>query len=311
MTRRDSLQSFVRSSQVNITEFPDRPTRAPRKRYRSVWISDLHLGTRGCRSDPLLDFLEGMETETLYLVGDIVDLWALRSRFFWPKSHDAVVISILEHARRGTKVLYIPGNHDEALRMHVGSRFGGVTVVSDAVHETADGRQFLVVHGDVFDIVSCHADWLSHLGAQADAALLVVNHWLNRGRQRVGLPYWSLSAYLKGRMTRAVNLLGNYEAALVDEARRRHVDGIICGHIHRAEIRHIGDILYGNSGDWVESCTALVEHHGGRMEVLHCATTDHHQPVRVAVRSAGAVAAARRSAAILRALNGGRQSRFS
>lgn len=250
------------------TELSARRAGRSRQPYRAVWISDVHLGSRGCNAERLLDFLAEMETDTLYLVGDIVDFWALRSRFFWPESHRAVVRAILEHARQGTSVLYIPGNHDDVLRKRIGSRFGSVEVVADALHETEDGRQLLVVHGDMFDIVSRNANWMWHLGARAYTALLVANRQLNRARRRFGLPYWSLSAFVKSRVKRAVNLIGNYETALVGEARRRQVHGIVCGHIHHAEVRNIGTTLYGNSGDWVESCTALVEHHGGKLEVL-------------------------------------------
>jgi len=237
--------------------------------YRTIWLSDIHLGTRGCKADVLLSFLKHTESETLYLVGDIVDGWRLKRAWFWAQSHNDVVQKVLRKARKGTRVIYVPGNHDEALRDFTGHHFGGVAVVDEAVHQMADGRQFLVIHGDAFDGVVRYAKWLAILGDHAYTVLLAANHWLNIARRFLGYPYWSLSAFLKHKVKNAVEYISNFEVAVAAEARRRNVAGVICGHIHHAEIREIDGILYCNDGDWVESCTALVEHADGRLEVLH------------------------------------------
>jgi UDP-2,3-diacylglucosamine pyrophosphatase LpxH len=237
-------------------------------RYRAIWISDIHLGTRACKAEYLLDFLRHTDSEYLYLVGDIVDCWRLRRSWFWPQSHNDVVQKILRKARKGTKVIYVPGNHDEALRDYVEMTFGGIQVSMEAIHVTANGRQLLILHGDDFDGVVRYAKWLAILGDHSYEAMIAVNHWFNLLRRRLGYPYWSLSAYLKHRVKNAVEFISNFEAAVAEEAERRQVDGVVCGHIHRAEIRQIGSVLYCNDGDWVESCTALVEHRDGRLEIL-------------------------------------------
>ena len=243
--------------------------RVERTRHRTVWVSDTHLGTRGCRADLLLEFLRSFEAETLYLVGDIIDGWRLKKSWYWAPSHSEVVHEVLAMARRGTRVIYVPGNHDEALRDYVGLQFGDVELVREAIHETADGRRLLVMHGDEFDVVVRYAKWVALLGDWAYNALLSINHYFNIVRRRLGYPYWSLSAYLKHKAKRAVEFIGHFEDALATEAARRGVDGVVCGHIHKAEMRRIGDILYCNDGDWVESCTALVEHMDGELEILH------------------------------------------
>ncbi|MEX1109017.1 MAG: UDP-2,3-diacylglucosamine diphosphatase [Dongiaceae bacterium] len=237
-------------------------------RYRTIFISDIHLGTRGCKAEFLLDFLRMTESDYLYLVGDIIDCWRLRRAWFWCQSHNDVVQKLLRKARKGTKVIYVPGNHDEALRDYVDMQFGGVLVMAEAIHEMADGRRFLVIHGDQFDGIVRYAKWLAFLGDRAYNLMLSANHWFNHARQRLGYGYWSLSAYLKQRVKDAVRYIDDYETAVADEARRRGVDGVICGHIHKAEMRRIDDILYCNDGDWVESCTALVEHFDGRLEIV-------------------------------------------
>ena len=239
--------------------------------YRAIWISDVHLGTSGCQANYLLDFLKHNEANKFYLVGDIIDGWRLKKSFYWPQAHNDVVQKIMRRARKGTKVYYIPGNHDEAAREYLGVQFGGVSVVNELVHTTADGRRFLVIHGDQFDGVVKYAKWLALIGDQAYVVLLVLNTWLNYVRRKLGFTYWSISAYLKHKAKTAVEYIGNYETALADEARRRQVDGVICGHIHNAEMREIEGIEYYNDGDWVEGCTALVEHASGAMEVLHWA----------------------------------------
>jgi UDP-2,3-diacylglucosamine pyrophosphatase LpxH len=241
------------------------------RRYRTVFISDVHLGARGCQAELLLDFIRHIECETLYLVGDIVDGWKLRSGWHWPQPHNDVVQKILRLARKGVKVIYVPGNHDDRVRDFVGVHFGGVVVARDAIHETADGRRFLVLHGDEFDGVVQHARWLAFLGDYAYRALLAFNTAFNRVRRRLGFGYWSLSAFLKTKVKNALQFVENFEAAVAAEARRRGVDGVICGHIHKAEMRDIDGIAYINDGDWVESCSALVEHADGRLEILEWA----------------------------------------
>ena len=243
---------------------PPAPTR-----YRSIWISDVHLGTRACQAEYLLDFLRRTESDTLYLVGDIVDGWRLRRHWYWPQAHNDVIQKLLRKARKGTRVIYVPGNHDEAARQFCGLTFGGISVAAEAIHEAPDGKRFLVIHGDQFDVVVRRAKWLAHVGDRAYALLLATNTMVNRVRRRLGLTYWSLSAYLKHKTKRAVEFIGRFEDALTEEARRRGVDGVICGHIHTAEIKTMRGILYINDGDWVESCTALVEHESGEMEVVN------------------------------------------
>lgn len=243
-------------------------TVAEPRHYRSIWISDVHLGTRGAQSEALLDFLAHSSSEYLYLVGDIVDGWRLRKSWYWPHSHNEVVQEIMRRSTQGAKVFFLPGNHDEAAREFLGFQFGGVHVLDDMIHTTADGRRFLVIHGDQFDSVVEYAQWLARIGDTAYAILLRINTGLNVIRRKLGFTYWSLSSYLKQKAKRAVQFVGNYETTLTDEARRREVDGVICGHIHRAEMREMKGVLYCNDGDWVESCTALVEHQDGRLEIL-------------------------------------------
>lgn len=240
-------------------------------RYRAIWISDVHLGTRGCKADLLLDFLKNTDSEYLYLVGDIVDGWRLRRGWYWPQAHNDVVQKLLRKARKGTKVVFVPGNHDEFARDYTELQFGDVLVIDEAVHRTAAGKELLVLHGDAFDGVVCYARWLAVLGDQAYTLALGLNHVLNLVRRRLGYPYWSISAYLKHKVKNAVQFIGRFELAMAELAHKRGVDGIVCGHIHHAEIRDIDGILYCNDGDWVESCTALVEHGDGRLEVLRWA----------------------------------------
>jgi UDP-2,3-diacylglucosamine pyrophosphatase LpxH len=236
--------------------------------YRSVFISDIHLGTRGCQADLLLDFFRHMSCEKLYLVGDIVDGWRMKRRWYWPQTHNDVVQKILRFARKGVIVTYIPGNHDDRVRDFCGVHFGGVVVARDAIHQTADGRRFLVLHGDEFDGVVRYAPWLALAGDFAYRSVLALNTYLNRARRRFGFGYWSLSAFLKAKVKNALHFIDDFETAVAAEARRRGVDGVICGHIHKAELRSIGGALYANDGDWVESCTALVEHFDGTLEIL-------------------------------------------
>lgn len=239
------------------------------KPYNAIFISDVHLGTRGCQADLLLDFLRHHDSDHLYLIGDIVDGWRLKRSWFWPQAHNDVVQKVLRKARKGTRVIYVPGNHDEAGRDYCGLDFGGVQVMREAIHTGADGKRYLVIHGDEFDGVVKYAKWLALLGDWAYNLALRLNTWVNIARRRLGLPYWSLSAYLKHKVKNAVEYIGNYEHAVAEAARERGVDGVICGHIHHAEIRDMGGLIYCNDGDWVESCTGIVEHRDGRLEIVH------------------------------------------
>jgi UDP-2,3-diacylglucosamine pyrophosphatase LpxH len=237
-------------------------------RHRTVWISDTHLGTRGCQAAALLAFLDRVECDYLYLVGDIIDFWRLKRAPYWPQLHSDVIRKVLSKARAGATVTVVPGNHDEYLRRFCDLQLGNIMVTREAIHRTADGRLLLVVHGDEFDgITRCHR-WLALTGDVGYEALLVLNRWFNNARRPLGLPYWSLSAYVKGKVKRAVSFVTAFEAGLAHEAARRGLQGVVCGHIHRAEMRDLGGVLYCNTGDWVESCTALVEQHDGRLELL-------------------------------------------
>ena len=246
----------------------DDAPQADGRRLRAVFISDLHLGTPGCQAKALLAFLKAHPSDKLYLVGDIIDGWQLRRKWYWPQSHNDVVQKVLRRARKGCKVIYVPGNHDEFARHFIGHQFGGVEVVEDALHTTADGKKFWVIHGDHFDGVIQHAKWLAYLADNLYELALRLNTRFNSLRARLGLPYWSLSQYLKYSVKGAVKYIQQFERAVAHEARKRGFDGVICGHIHHAEIRDIDGILYCNDGDWVESLTALVEHHDGRLEIV-------------------------------------------
>ena len=246
----------------------DAPSADAKRRYRSVWISDIHLGTPGCQAHALLDFLKHVDSDHLFLVGDIIDGWQLRRSWYWPQSHNDVIQKLLRKARKGTRVIFIPGNHDEFARRYVEHNFGGVDVADEWIHETADGRRLWITHGDLFDGVIQCAKWLAHVGDSLYEFTLRLNRHLNSLRVRLGLPYWSLSKYLKRKVKRAVSYVGDFEAAVAREARRRGVHGVVCGHIHHAELREIDGILYANDGDWVESLTALVEHADGRLEII-------------------------------------------
>jgi UDP-2,3-diacylglucosamine pyrophosphatase LpxH len=257
---------------------------SPLTHYRTIWLSDIHLGTRGCKAEFLLDFLRHHEAETIYLVGDIVDMWRLRKSWYWTQGHNDFVQKMLRKARKGTRVVFIPGNHDEALRDYLGLQAGGILLAEEAVHETADGRRLLVIHGDAYDGVVRYARWLAVLGDGAYTLALALNHHFNAVRRRLGYPYWSLSAYLKGRVKNAVEYVGNFRAAVTDEARRRGLDGVVCGHIHHAEIAELDGILYCNDGDWVESCTALVEDFEGRLSIVRWAERRGLDPLTPAAR---------------------------
>lgn len=238
------------------------------KHFRTLFLSDIHLGTTGCQADLLVDFLRDHDAEKIYLVGDIVDGWRLRRNWYWPQSHNDVVQKLLRKARKGAEVIYVPGNHDEFLRGYLGSHFGGVEVRETDLHETADGRTLLVIHGDQFDVVVRHARWLAHFGDWAYVSALHANTWVNRVRRGLGFPYWSLSKWAKLKVKNAVSFIGAFESALANEARRVGADGVVCGHIHHAVIGEREDIQYINTGDWVESCTAVVENHDGKLQLI-------------------------------------------
>ena len=238
--------------------------------YRCVFISDTHLGTRGCRGAFLADFLRQASCDQLFLVGDIIDGWRLRKSWYWDESHDEVLRQILRKARSGTEVTYIPGNHDEMFRawLPLGLEIAGIELRAESTHVTAAGLRLLVTHGDAFDSVVRYAKFLAVLGDSAYTFALITNRWFNAIRRQFGYPYWSLSAWLKRQVKGAVKAIDRFEVALANEARRRGFDGVVCGHIHHAEMREINGVLYLNDGDWVESCTALVEHHDGRLELI-------------------------------------------
>lgn len=241
------------------------------KHFRSLFISDVHLGTKGCQAELLLDFLRDHDADVIYLVGDIIDGWRLKQTWYWPQAHNDVVQKLLRKGRKGARIVYLPGNHDEFLRDYYGMHFGGIEVVETAIHETADGRRFLVIHGDFFDVVVRHAKWLAFLGDWAYETALTLNTYLNFARRKLGFGYWSLSAWAKLKVKNAVNFIGSFEETLSAEARKHAVDGVICGHIHHAAIHDIHGVSYVNTGDWVESCTAIVEHSDGRLELIRWA----------------------------------------
>ncbi|MBC7983847.1 MAG: UDP-2,3-diacylglucosamine diphosphatase [Candidatus Obscuribacterales bacterium] len=247
-------------------------------KFRSVFVSDVHLGFRGCSANFLLDFLKSVDTEYLYLVGDIVDLWSLKKSFYWPQEHNNILRLILSKAKRGTKVIYIPGNHDEVFREYAGHVFGNLEIQEEVIHTTADGRRLLVLHGDAFDSVIKCAPWLGHLGHHAYELILKLNRYFNWARKKLGFPYWSLAAYLKHKAKTAVTYIDRFEETLAHEAKRRGVDGVVCGHIHHAQIIDVQGVQYMNCGDWVESCTTLTEDFNGHMELLHWSERQHVLP---------------------------------
>ena len=238
------------------------------RRYRTIFLSDVHLGTRGCKASLLVDFLTQNSCETLFLIGDIVDGWRLRRRWFWPEAHNRVVEAVLHKIDSGTRVIYVPGNHDEVLRPYCGRTFAGVEIVREAVHQTADGRHLLVIHGDRFDAVIAYARWLAYLGDGAYTLALHLNEVFNGLRRILGFEYWSLSGFLKRKVKNALEYICRFESAAAREARNRGFDGVVCGHIHQAAIKTIEGVLYINDGDWVESCTALAEDWHGNLEIL-------------------------------------------
>ncbi|WP_455203957.1 UDP-2,3-diacylglucosamine diphosphatase [Kaarinaea lacus] len=264
--------------------------KAQPRRYRSIWISDVHLGFKGCKADYLLDFLAKTESDFLYLVGDIVDIWSMKKGIYWPQTHNNVLRSILGKAKKGIKVVYIPGNHDELFREYVGTHFGGIEIKQEELHTTSSGAKFLIMHGDEFDgAIKCNK-LLEIVGNHCYDILLELNRIVNFIRRKFGFPYWSLSSYIKHRVKNAVNYIHRFEKAVAHEAHRRKVDGLICGHIHKANMCDINGMRYCNTGDWVESCTALVEHNDGSMEILHWTKQDNIHNIVNAIKQLQKVA---------------------
>ena len=265
---------------------PDGP---PASRFRSLFLSDLHLGARHCQAELLVDFLESHEAEELYLVGDIVDGWRLKRAWYWPKAHNDVMQAILRKASLGVRVVYIPGNHDEFVRKFVGRQIRNVEVLEKAIHVTAAGRRYLVTHGDQFDVVIQNAKWMAYLGDRFYEAALTSNTWLNLVRSRLGLDYWSLGAFAKRHVKSFVNIVGQFETVVAQDIQRRGLDGVICGHIHHPVSRRMNGVHYVNTGDWVESCSAVAESSDGSLEVIRwtdrARTQWHRAPPPVAVEA--------------------------
>ena len=263
------------------------------RRVRTLFLSDIHLGSKAAKADFLLDFLRWHDADTIVLVGDIVDGWRLKRNWYWPQSCNDVVQKLLRKARKGSRIVYVPGNHDEFLRDFPGRHFGGIEVARQHIHEAADGRRYLVLHGDEFDIVVRNARLLAYLGDWAYDAAIAINVGLNTVRRRMGLPYWSFSAWAKLRVKQAVNFIGEFQRVVVEEARRHGVDGVVCGHIHHAVMSELDGVRYINTGDWVESCTAIAENFDGRMELI---VWQRKSGLRAAAVSEAALAAPARAA---------------
>lgn len=261
MNARDPFNGIKRNKK-------DKEKKSKPLHFRTIWISDIHLGTSGCQAKRLLEFLKATESDKLYLVGDIVDGWQLKRRWYWHQTHNDVVQLVMKKAKKGTKVIFVPGNHDESVRQFIGLDFGGIKIRDELIHTTANGKRMLVLHGDRFDGVIACAKWLAYVGDSLYTMILKFNQVFNAWRARAGLPYWSLSQYLKLKVKNAVSYITSFEDALAAEARKQGLDGVICGHIHKPEIREIDGILYCNDGDWVESLSALVEDKLGELRLV-------------------------------------------
>lgn len=235
---------------------------------RSIWISDTHLGFRGCQAELLLNFLHSVHSNNLFLVGDIIDCWSLKRNFYWPQTHNNIIRTILGKAKHGTKVVYIPGNHDELFREYCGNVFGNVEIHKQYIHTTANGRRLLILHGDEFDSIVTHSRLLANIGSHAYGILIKLNVVVHFFRKLFNFTYWSLASHLKHKVKNAVNYISNFEQALTNVAAEKKVDGVVCGHIHHAQISEVNGVLYCNDGDWVESCTALIETHDGQLHLL-------------------------------------------
>lgn len=237
--------------------------------YKTIWISDLHLGSTQCQADVLLDFLRYNDSEKLYLVGDIIDFWSLSKKMYWPRDHNTVIQKILRKARHGTQVLYIPGNHDENIRDYDNYVFGDITVKNFDVHTTVDGKKLLIVHGDEYDTIARYHKWVAKLGSKGYDILIDINRFLRLIRRFFGIQsQFSLAAFIKFKVKNIVQFISDYEESIVARLKKDDLDGVVCGHIHHAEIKEIDSFLYVNTGDFVESCTAIVEHSNGVLELI-------------------------------------------
>jgi UDP-2,3-diacylglucosamine pyrophosphatase LpxH len=237
--------------------------------YRTIWISDLHIGSTQCQADTLLDFLKHNDSEKLYLVGDIIDFWALSKKMYWPRDHNTIIQKILRKARHGTQIIYVPGNHDENVRDYDDYVFGDIIVKKSDIHTTKLGKRFLVVHGDEYDTIAQHHQWMARLGSVGYDWLIEINRVLRMVRRLLGIQsHFSLAAFVKFKVKNVVQFISHYEESIVRTLKNEGLDGVICGHIHHAEIKDIEGFLYVNTGDFVESCTAIVEHHDGSLELL-------------------------------------------
>lgn len=252
-------------------------SRPKKRRVRSIFLSDVHLGTQHCQAELLIDFLNAHDCDQVYLIGDIIDGWRLNKTWYWPDTHEKVVDSILHQGRAGTKVFYIPGNHDEFAHDFADQLAEHVHIIEEVIHETACGRHYLVIHGDQFDVVLQNAKWVAYMGDWFYELCLKSNTWLNLVRNRLGLGYWSLGAFAKRHVKSFINIIGQYENVVAEEVQRRGVHGVICGHIHHAESRNMKGIHYVNSGDWVESCSAVVEDFDGTLEVIFWTELAHER----------------------------------
>lgn len=243
---------------------------APMPNVRSVFISDVHLGTRACQAERLIDFLREYPAKHLFLVGDIIDFWSMSRGIHWSRAQNTVVQKVLRRARHDEQVVLVPGNHDEALRDYCEAVFGDIKLAREYIHETADGRRFLLIHGDDFDQVTRHHRWVAVLGDVAYNLLVRANGWLSWARRLLGIAgYWSLAGYAKRRVKTALQFIFDFEDSVIRHVRERGLDGVICGHIHWAALKEVDGLVYANCGDWVDSCTALVEHEDGRLELVH------------------------------------------
>ena len=258
---------------------------SPKRHLKTIFLSDIHLGTKGCQAEQLLTFLKAHTCDELYLVGDIIDGWRLKSGFYWPQAHNDVMRQFMTLMKRGTNVTYVTGNHDEFLRRYSDAELGRLKLVDEAVHESASGERYLVVHGDQFDVITRYHHWLAFLGDIGYTFLLHINRYFNRMRAHFGYGYWSLSAWIKHRVKKAVNYVGDFEKAVSHECKRQRFAGVVCGHIHHAEITDIDGVRYMNCGDWVESCTALVEDSEGRFHIVDWSKRDVELELVVFVRS--------------------------
>lgn len=246
------------------------------KKVRALFLSDVHLGMKTIRVGQLIDFLRSHDAETIYLVGDIIDGWRLQKKWRWTEEYNQVVELLLAKAAAGTRIIYLPGNHDELVRSYLGTYFGEIEFVDRTVHVTADGKTYLVIHGDQFDVVVKHAKWLAHVGDSAYNFALRTNGVINWVRRKLGKEYWSLSAWAKEKVKGAVSVIGRFEEALTSEAKNSGVDGVICGHIHLADMHERFGIHYINTGDWVESCTAIAEGFDGEFELIRWTKLGEH-----------------------------------